>query len=464
MITSLINDGYLGFYQRGDQILSILDLNARETKTIRTGMDLSFVFGIEEDFYILINDKNQTFYLRLQETSYQSYQKAVIYPIQTSKPNPYEGIWLLGPKKIGNLAFSSPDSYGSFSKPAVDGLYIYSYPRLGSSNAQVDIYHQPVYLPESQQLLNIPRSDDIDKTSHQTIEIVDFKTGALRLIPISTIAPISKNPRLQKTKAVVSACEMPNHDVCLLHADATINIIQVDLQKTNDSIKRWKTIVGKTEKQELDLRVNGLDSQPRVQGPQNPKYGEEDDDEHHGGNNFAGGTGGFDTAGLGGANGPFRKASKHPVHQIKAKEKEKVSEQMKKEARELAQKALAKKLREIEMSDYDSQLYERFYKQVSREITTLRTVLESVEAKEKDRVWLNHKASGDIDDKKLIESITGEKNVYKKRGEAPPELGAPQEKPKRLLFCMDISGSMYRFNGQDQRLERLMMSTLMIMV
>ena len=45
----------------------------------------------------------------------------------------------------------------------------------------------------------------------------------------------------------------------------------------------------------------------------------------------------------------------------------------------MAQKAFAKKLREIEMSDFDVQVYDRFYKQVSREITTLRTILESVE-------------------------------------------------------------------------------------
>jgi hypothetical protein len=68
----------------------------------------------------------------------------------------------------------------------------------------------------------------------------------------------------------------------------------------------------------------------------------------------------------------------------------------------------------------------------------------------------------------------------------PPEAGSFQEKPKRLRydawlslslsllrggnkqllhnrFVMDCSGSMYRFNGQDKRLDRLLEATCMIM-
>jgi hypothetical protein len=93
--------------------------------------------------------------------------------------------------------------------------------------------------------------------------------------------------------------------------------------------------------------------------------------------------------------------------------------------------------------------------------------------------------SGELDDTRLIEGITGEKAIYKKRGEQEPEPGAPQEKPKRLRLLVDVSGSMYRFNGRitsatffwrsisqrqlfaliglDQRLERMMESALLVM-
>lgn len=40
--------------------------------------------------------------------------------------------------------------------------------------------------------------------------------------------------------------------------------------------------------------------------------------------------------------------------------------------------------------------------------------------------------------------ITGERNIYRRRADVEPELGAPQVKPKRLKLVVDVSGSMYR--------------------
>lgn len=44
-----------------------------------------------------------------------------------------------------------------------------------------------------------------------------------------------------------------------------------------------------------------------------------------------------------------------------------------------------------------------------------------------------------------------------------PQLGSPQQKPKRLRVLADVSGSMYRFNGVDGRLERSMEAVCMVM-
>lgn len=43
------------------------------------------------------------------------------------------------------------------------------------------------------------------------------------------------------------------------------------------------------------------------------------------------------------------------------------------------------------------------------------------------------------------------------------QIGSPQVKPKRLRLVVDVSGSMYRFNGYDSRLEREMEAVLMVM-
>jgi hypothetical protein len=49
-----------------------------------------------------------------------------------------------------------------------------------------------------------------------------------------------------------------------------------------------------------------------------PKHGKVDEknDPHVGGNTWAGGTGGRDTAGLGGKGGPYRLDAGHDVHQV----------------------------------------------------------------------------------------------------------------------------------------------------
>ena len=42
-------------------------------------------------------------------------------------------------------------------------------------------------------------------------------------------------------------------------------------------------------------------------------------------------------------------------------------------------------------------------------------------------------------------------------------MGAQQELPKKLRLLVDVSGSMYRFNGYDGRLEREMETVIMAM-
>ena len=44
------------------------------------------------------------------------------------------------------------------------------------------------------------------------------------------------------------------------------------------------------------------------------------------------------------------------------------------------------------------------------------------QAKGKERQWLKNQAYGDLDDAKLIEGLTGEKAIYRRRGEKEPEV------------------------------------------
>lgn len=45
------------------------------------------------------------------------------------------------------------------------------------------------------------------------------------------------------------------------------------------------------------------------------------------------------------------------------------------------------------------------------------------QAKGKERQWLKNQSLGELDDAKIIDGLTGEKAIYKRRGELDPEVG-----------------------------------------
>ncbi|XP_068159002.1 von Willebrand factor A domain-containing protein 8 isoform X1 [Drosophila tropicalis] len=215
------------------------------------------------------------------------------------------------------------------------------------------------------------------------------------------------------------------------------------------------------QKKKLEASVNrhsGL-------GVSGPKFGKIDpkNEPHVGGNTWAGGSGGRDTAGLGGKGGPFRLDKGHKVHQLSDEEKNDIPEEIKKAAREMNRKAFEEKLKEIKMSSHDHQLYAQFSEPNRRQVQQLKAILEAMQTKSKERQWQKYQTHGDLDDTRLVEGITGEKNIYRRRAEANPWADHLQEKPNRLKLIVDVSGSMYRFNGFDGRLDRQLEAVVMVM-
>ncbi|KAF9412835.1 von Willebrand factor A domain-containing protein 8 [Entomortierella beljakovae] len=129
---------------------------------------------------------------------------------------------------------------------------------------------------------------------------------------------------------------------------------------------------------------------------------------------------------------------------------------------EMHNMTMRKHLESMDMNAADAKIYMAYMENVQREVRELRVILESIEAKNKERVWLKNQSSGDLDDTKLIEGLTGDHNIYKLRGDQDPEMGF-QQKPKKMYFVFDLSASMFRFNNHDRRLERSMEVAMMIM-
>ncbi|KOC69518.1 Uncharacterized protein KIAA0564 [Habropoda laboriosa] len=293
------------------------------------------------------------------------------------------------------------------------------------------------------------------------LEVVDIVNHKLRYIPIPEPVNVSRVTQvLYSNRYPLYVSSKSNQDLVTVDAGGCVRFWETSLANIERSLDAWRKMVG-SDNEYLQItkeRYSGLD----VSGPKHGKV-DEKNEPHVGGNTWAGGTGGRDTAGLGGKGGPYRLDAGHTVHQLSDEEKNAIPEHVKKAAREMGLKAFKQRLQEINMSEYDHKLYSQFSDAVQLQVKALRTIIDSLQAKSKERQWCRHQTSGELDDTKLIEGLTGEKTIYRRRAEKEPELGTPLTKPKRLKLVVDVSGSMYRFNGHDGRLDREMEACIMVM-
>ncbi|XP_015436768.1 PREDICTED: von Willebrand factor A domain-containing protein 8 [Dufourea novaeangliae] len=306
----------------------------------------------------------------------------------------------------------------------------------------------------------LPQNGRHSDISHY-LEIVDITNHKLRYIPVPQA--VNESIYAQQLYAPyypLYIAAKSNHDLVTVDAGGCLRVWETSAGNIERSLEAWQRMVG-SDNERLQItkeRYSGLD----VSSPKHGKV-DEKNEPHVGGNTWAGGTGGRDTAGLGGKGGPYRLDAGHTVHQLSDEEKNAVPEHIKKAAREMGVKAFKQRLKDIKMGEYDNQLYSRFSNPVQKQVQALRTIIGSLQAKSKEREWCRHQTSGELDDTKLIEGLTGERTIYRRRAEKEPELGTPPSKPKRLKLVVDVSGSMYRFNGYDGRLDREMEASVMVM-
>ncbi|CAG5865389.1 unnamed protein product [Menidia menidia] len=295
------------------------------------------------------------------------------------------------------------------------------------------------------------------------LEVVDLNSKKLKYIPVprsTTVSPYTSwLSKVSESDVLLAA--LGSGSVATVDMGGYVRLWETGLDSLQRSLMEWRNMIGTEDGRPIQITIerdSGLDVSA-------PKYGKIDPNNvpHVGGNQWAGGTGGRDTAGLGGKGGPYRLDAGHKVYQVSQAEKDAVPEEVQRAAREMAEKAFKERLKEINMSEYDASTYERFSSAVRRQVQSLRIILDSLQAKGKERQWLKNQALGELDDAKIIDGLTGEKAIYKRRGELDPELGSPQQKPKRFRVLADVSGSMYRFNGVDGRLERSMEAVCMVM-
>ena len=309
------------------------------------------------------------------------------------------------------------------------------------------------------------------------MELVDLNENKIRYLEIPRPPPNSNNSHeawrsydhinvTNEAEYLVDLSPTKKGNIYTLDFYGNIHEWETSSMNLKRSLDEWKKLIMDQQNKELKIEVFKDSPNSKLKEFKGPKHGkvDENNEPHVGGNTWAGGSGGFDTAGLGGVGGPYRLDSGHQVFQVSDEMKQNVPENVRKAAREMSEKAFRERLREINMSAFEHDLYTKYLDNVKKPIQQLRNILDGLEAKNKERQWLKNQTQGDLDDTKLVEAITGEKNVYRRRGDDPHADNAfNMEKPKRLKLIVDVSGSMYRFNGVDNRLERELESVLMVM-
>ncbi|GIY28025.1 von Willebrand factor A domain-containing protein 8 [Caerostris darwini] len=397
------------------------------------------------------------------------FERSININIKTTKPKDSIGKLNASSNLKYSALMSNSEDYaslisGSFLEDKT--LKITSFPR---EKPIISDNESPVILPSNNQLVRFIHSKDIpehidiepSRTDRGCLEIVDMNDNSYGYIVVDLPHKISSfcNWLLNSSKPYLLMTPMESGKLITVDAIGCIRKWEIKKHSLQNSYENWKRFTGLESEQQATIEYVNQKSLSA------PKHGKIDSTgaPHVGGNMWAGGTGGRDTAGLGGRGGPYRLDAGHNVFQVSDQEKEKVPQKIKEAARLMAMEAYKKRLKEIKMSEYDAELYDEFLSSVDKQVKSLRLILDNLQAKSKDRQWMKHQTSGELDDTKLIEGITGEKSIYKKRGEQEPEVGSPQQKPKLLRLVVDVSGSMYRFNGHDNRLQRELESVVLVM-
>jgi MoxR-like ATPase len=300
------------------------------------------------------------------------------------------------------------------------------------------------------------------------VEVVDTEAGTARVLLLQELDEREEDRDLSP---VVAVRPLADGRFLCVQAAGRVRVLEASSLAIAAALEDWRALVargpGGKGGEPLEARVEQFDSTNTRQAT-SPKHGKEDSDNepHVGGNTWAGGTGGADTAGLGGRGGPYRLDKGHDVHQVSDAEKAKVSEEVKRKAAKMAKEALEKELARINMTPVEHEQYERLASGIRSEVARLRVVFQSAQAKQRERVWLKNQLVGDLDEGRFLDGAMGEAAVFRRRADPDDKDDKSKSrprKPKRLRLVVDLSGSMYRFNSLDSRLQTEMASVLMMM-
>ncbi|CAG8498072.1 10507_t:CDS:10, partial [Cetraspora pellucida] len=445
--------GILVFYQQGRTSIIMLDFNTNASYIIETSMRSKIPNVVEN---LNVKDLLRPAPAEITYLSQDGVAQANVLSARFLQTN------------NGSIAASIISNLPEALISNMGNVEVLSYMRDSSDEGNYENFNKnlknvSIYLTKSSQLATVIPSKDGRNNGY--LELFNPVQKVLWRIVLPLAAPrIAKtNPatghqNMQVDRMTAYLLELPNGDLLTMDNSGVARIWQVDAGELIKAVNAWKKLVGNIDQRILSVIYDDPEGDITEYTPNdminsiNGIFGSGSGPGN--GDGESGQDGNGNDEGVGGGDGDPMNSKGRQQTFVDVEKLELVK---------LHKLAMQKRLEQINMTQGDFESYRSYKANVQREIRELHVILESIEAKEKERIWLKNQSSGDVDDTKLIEGLTGDINIYKRRGENDPESGFYQARPKKIYFVFDLSASMYRFNSHDRRLDRSMEVALMIM-
>jgi von Willebrand factor A domain-containing protein 8 len=341
---------------------------------------------------------------------------------------------------------SPPDVHGAIAQDISGSFRLNGWIRDINQNRYVNFNSSHGILPKSRRFVSVIPSKDLGMVQGW-LEIVDPSRG----IVLSIVVPLhyppevyqsgdavmykNKNSTTKIFEAALKILELKDGLLLLMSLSGDCQIYQIDHDQVLKDMAKWEELAGALESGKLKIIYNGLDSESHeiTTGTGNGIGSGEGEGSSSSGQDADGeGGSGSGSGGPGMAARVEARESGAIDGAFSLRTSGEVSKDISEAQMDLHKSFISTKLKKLQMTEKDYDTFVNYKKNITYEIRELRAILETVEAKNKERVWVRNQSSGEIDDSKLVAGLAGERAIYKIRGENLDD--SFQQKPKKLYI------------------------------